>query len=77
MFVGRTLFLVHFLLMRRKASSRLSLSRQRARKAKPRVTRFLQEDLWQAVKTSIDAMSRDTARAQEHYTRVRCLISLL
>jgi hypothetical protein len=34
----------------------LSLSRQSARKAKPRVMRFLEGDLWQAVKTSIDAM---------------------
>ena len=59
------------------AGNSLSLSRQRARKAKPRVTRFLEDDLWQAVKTSIDAMPRDTAREQEHYARVRWLISLL
>src|ERR1700722_13324116 len=59
------------------AGNPLSLSRQRARKARPRVTRFLEDDLWQAVKTSIDAMPRDTAREQEHYARVRWLISLL
>jgi len=59
------------------AGNPLSLSRQRARKAKPRVTRFLEDDLWQAVKTSIDAMPRDTAREQEHYARVRWLLSLL
>jgi len=59
------------------AGNPLSLSRQRARKAKPRVTRFLEDDLWQAVKTSIDAMPRDTAREQEHHARVRWLISLL
>jgi integrase/recombinase XerD len=59
------------------AGNPLSLSRQRARKTKPRVTRFLEDDLWQAVKTSIDAMPRDTAREQEHYVRVRWLISLL
>jgi integrase/recombinase XerD len=59
------------------AGNPLSLSRQRARKAKPRVTRFLEDDLWQAVKTSIDAMPRDTAREQEHYARVRWLITLL
>jgi integrase/recombinase XerD len=53
------------------AGNPLSLSRQRASKAKPRVTRFLEDDLWQAVKTSIDAMPRDTAREQEHYARVR------
>jgi integrase/recombinase XerD len=59
------------------AGNPLSLSRQRARKVKPRVTRFLEDDLWQAVKTSIEAMPRDTAREQEHYARVRWLISLL
>jgi integrase/recombinase XerD len=41
------------------------------------VTRFLQDDLWQAGKTSIDAMPRDTVRDQRHYARVRWLISLL
>jgi site-specific recombinase XerD len=59
------------------AGNPLSLSRQRARQAKPRVTRFLEDDLWQAVKTSIDAMPRDTAREQEHYARARWLITLL
>src|ERR1700692_3281007 len=44
------------------AGNHLPLSRQRARKARPRVTRFLEDDLWQAVKTSIDAMPRETAR---------------
>jgi integrase/recombinase XerD len=51
------------------------VSRQRARKAKPCVTRFLEDDLWQAVKTSIEAMPRDTAREQNHYARVRWPIS--
>jgi integrase/recombinase XerD len=37
----------------------------------------LERGFWQAVKTSIDAMPRDTARAQEHYARLRWLISLL
>jgi integrase len=62
------------------AGNPLSLSRQRARQTKPRVTRFLNDDLWQAVKTAIDAidaMPRATAREQEHYARVRWLISLL
>jgi site-specific recombinase XerD len=59
------------------AGNPFSLSRRLARKAKPRVTRFLDDDLWQAVKTSIDAMPRNTAREQEHYARVRRLISLL
>jgi site-specific recombinase XerD len=59
------------------AGNPLSLSRQRARKARPRVTRYLDDDLWQAVKTSVEAMPRETAREREHYARVRWLISLL
>ena len=59
------------------AGNPLSLSRQRARKAKPRVTRYLEDDLWQALKHSVEAMPRDTAREQEHHARVRWLISLL
>jgi putative transposase len=35
------------------------------------VTRFLEDDLWQAVKTSIDATPHDTAREQEHYAALR------
>jgi integrase/recombinase XerD len=35
------------------------------------VTRFLEDGLWQAGKTSIDAMPCDTVRDQEHYARVR------
>jgi integrase/recombinase XerD len=58
------------------AGNPLSLSRPRACKAKPRVTRFLEDDLWQAVKTSIGAMLRDTTREQENYASVRWLISL-
>jgi integrase/recombinase XerD len=50
---------------------------RRARKTKPRVTRFLEDDLWQAINTSIDTMPRDTVREQEHYARGRWLISLL
>jgi len=59
------------------AGNPLSLSRQRARRARPRVTRYLDDDLWRAVKTSIHAMPRATAREEEHYARVRWLISLL
>ena len=59
------------------AGNPLSLSRQRARKARPRVTRYLDDDLWQAVKASVEAMPRITVREQEHYARVRWLISLL
>jgi len=55
----------------------LSLSRQRQRKAKPRVTRFLDETLWQEVKSTIDQMPKETDREREHYFRVRWLFSLL
>jgi integrase/recombinase XerD len=38
------------------AGNPLSLSRQRARKAQPRVTRYLEEELWIEVKQTIEAM---------------------
>lgn len=59
------------------AGNPLSLSRQRARGGKPRVTRYLEDDLWTEVKLAIDAMPRDTDREREHYLRVRWLFSLL
>lgn len=59
------------------AGNPLALSRQRARRAKPRVTRFLEDDLWQAVKDAIEAMPRDTARMRERHGRARWLFSLL
>ncbi len=59
------------------AGNPLSLSRNRQRKAKPRVTRFLDEDLWKEVKLTIESMPRETNREREHYHRVRWLFSLL
>lgn len=59
------------------AGNPLSLSRQRARKAKPRITRFLDEDLWQEVKAAIAAVPRETTREREHYARMRWVFSLL
>ena len=59
------------------AGNPLSLSRQRQRKAKPRITRFLDEELWREVKVSIETMPRETDREREHYFRVRWLFSLL
>lgn len=58
------------------AGNPLSLSRQRQRKAKPRITRFLDEELWREVKTSIESMPRESDREREHYFRVRWLFSL-
>jgi integrase/recombinase XerD len=59
------------------AGNPLSLSRQRARKAPPRITRYLEPELWQDVKTFIGSMPRETAREQFHYARVRWLFTLL
>jgi site-specific recombinase XerD len=59
------------------AGNPLSLSRQRNRKAKPRVTRYLDHDLWNEVKVSIELMPKETDREREHYFRVRWLYSLL
>lgn len=59
------------------AGNPLSLSRQRARRAAPRVTRFLERDLWQEVKLYIDTLPRDTDRERERYRRARWLFTLL
>jgi len=59
------------------AGNPLSLSRQRTRKAKPRITRYLDEDLWLEVKLTIDLMPKETDREREHYFRMRWLFSLL
>lgn len=59
------------------AGNPLSLSRSRQRKAKPRITRFLDEELWSEVKVTVESMPKETNRDREHYQRVRWLISLL
>ena len=59
------------------ASNPLSLSRQRVRKARPRITRYLDEDLWREVKLTIDLMPKESDREREHYFRLRWLFSLL
>ncbi len=59
------------------AGNPLSLSRQRNRKAKPRVTRYLDDDAWTEVKLAIEVMPRDTPRQRERYFRLRWLFSLL
>ncbi len=58
------------------AGNPLALSRQRARKAKPRQTRYLEPELWHEVRAVVEAMPRETDRAREHYFRVRWLFSL-
>lgn len=59
------------------AGNPLSLSRQRQRKAKPRITRFLDDELWLEVKATIETMPRETDREREHFHRVRWLFSML
>jgi site-specific recombinase XerD len=59
------------------AGNPLSLSRQRARHAKPRIVRYLSPELWLEVKTFIQSMPKDTAREREHHARVRWLFTLL
>ncbi|MPW21507.1 tyrosine-type recombinase/integrase [Paraburkholderia sp. CNPSo 3157] len=59
------------------AGNPLALSRQRTRKTAPRITRYLEPGLWQAVKDFIASMPQDTARARAHYHRVRWLFTLL
>jgi len=58
------------------AGNPLALSRQRARKAKPRITRYLDDELWLEVKLTIDMMPKETDREREHYFRMRWLFSL-
>ena len=55
----------------------LSLSRQRARRAKPRITRYLDHDLWGEVKSFIESMPKETDRERIHYFRTRWLFTLL
>ena len=44
------------------AGNPLSLSRHRARRAKPRITRYLDPSLWQEVKAFIEGMPKETDR---------------
>jgi site-specific recombinase XerD len=55
----------------------LALSRQRTRPAQPHITRYLTNDLWITVKTTIESLPRNTPRDQAHYHRIRWLFSLL
>jgi integrase len=59
------------------AGNPLSLSRQRACKIPPRITRYLEPELWQEVKAYIGSMPCETARERFHHARVRWLFTLL
>ncbi|NOQ65254.1 MAG: tyrosine-type recombinase/integrase [Methyloprofundus sp.] len=59
------------------AGNPLSLSRQRAKKVKPRITRYLDPWLWQEVKDYIETMPQESTREQAHYFRTRWLFTIL
>ena len=63
------------------AGNPLSLARSRRGQSKPRVTRYLSHDLWQAVKDAIEAMpgANDTATERDrlHAARCRWLLTVL
>lgn len=59
------------------AGNPLALSRKRGSATPPRMTRFLEEDLWTVVREAILAMPRITQRERDIYVRVRWLFSLL
>jgi integrase/recombinase XerD len=59
------------------AGNPLSLSRQRARRAAPRITRYLERDLWNEVKAYVESLPREAARDRERHSRARWLLTLL
>jgi len=58
------------------AGNPLSLSKRRRKAPSPRVTRFLEADLWTAVRETIIALPQDTPRQRAVYARARWLFSL-
>ena len=59
------------------AGNPLALSRQRRSAPAPRVVRFLEDDLWTEVRSTILLLPRTTAREKATYWRARWLFSLL
>lgn len=59
------------------AGNPLSLSKQRARQAAPRVSRYLDDEIWLEVKRTITELPQASEREREHYARLRWLFSLL
>lgn len=59
------------------AGNPLSLSRTRRKAAPPRVVRFLESDLWEAVRQTILALAQETPRQRAVYARARWLFSLM
>lgn len=59
------------------AGNPLSLSKQRTKKVKPRITRYLDPSLWLEVKNHIANLPKESVREQAHYFRTRWLFTLL
>ncbi|MBB1629933.1 tyrosine-type recombinase/integrase [Cupriavidus sp. UME77] len=59
------------------AGNPLSLARSRRSLPKPRITRYLSHDMWQAVKDATDAMPVETERDRLHAARCRWLLTVL
>ncbi|MGO4328037.1 tyrosine-type recombinase/integrase [Cupriavidus sp. 2TAF22] len=59
------------------AGNPLSLARRRRGHAKPRITRYLSHELWQAVKDTIESMPAQTERERQHAARCRWLLTVL
>ena len=59
------------------AGNPLSLSRQRTRKARPQITRYLDDEIWSEVRRCIESLPKESDRDREQATRVRWLFSLL
>jgi integrase len=58
------------------AGNTLSLSCQRARRIRPRVTRYLDRTLWNEVKRHIYSLPKDSPRERERSLRARWLFTL-
>jgi integrase len=59
------------------AGNPLALARRRRAPTKPRITRYLSHDLWDAVKDTVAAMPTETARERLHAARCRWLLTVL
>lgn len=59
------------------AGNPLSLARRRRASSKPRITRYLSHDLWEAVKETVEAMPAGTERERLHAARCRWLCTVL
>ncbi len=61
------------------AGNTLALSRRRGRgyQKQRQVERFLEQDQWQALLATVEALPRDSERARQHHARARYLVALL